>query len=176
MSLYGIFRCKDCGIEDGAHVTGCPNSPQTSAPRGCNDKILGSRPELEMHRRYDNCPVHPVKPPEYVSPHSVDAEAAARNYVKIPTDKKGYYYHYLYPHKDWLDARELYAKDPERHPLDTVLMHVTPDTPPPGPPIPVYKPVVKQEPLSAKAKLVAVLWLVIILSFLGIMAEAILFL
>lgn len=91
----------------------------------------------------NTCKDSEPEPDPYISPHNVDARAAERNYVKIPVYEKGYAIEY--PHRDWLDARELYAKDPERHPLDTVLMHVTEDNPPPGPPIPVYKPVVEQE-------------------------------
>jgi hypothetical protein len=55
------------------------------------------------------------------------------------------------PHREWVNARERYATDPEQHPLDTVLMHVTEDNPPPGPPIPVYKPrEIVKPPLHSK--------------------------
>lgn len=98
------------------------------------------------------------KPDPYVSPHSTDAKAAARNYVKAPVYEEvpaldlntvalnhtGY--DYLYPHQDWLNARDQFAKDGTWKSLNAVLMHVTETNPPPGPPIPVYKPA---QPVSA---------------------------
>jgi hypothetical protein len=158
------YRCSYCGIDDGRHIIGCPGVEREEQfwmlNRSCKDcgwAVPGEhRSTCPQHRLRRNAKKPepepaPVAPDTYVSPHSVDRETAARNFVRVPVfdyteDMNGVQHAYLtstnyeYPHQDWLDAREEYAKDPLAHPLDTVLMHVTETNPPPGPPIPVYKP------------------------------------
>jgi hypothetical protein len=158
------WHCKKCGSTIvGEHSSSCSNRWQAKAPRGCNDKVLASRPDLEMHRRYDNCPVHPVEPDEYVSPHSVyhgGETPVVTPVFDYTEDSRGglHAFHrgdsYAYPHREWVNARDAYATaigDPENDAimLQAVLDCVTETNPPPGPPIPVFKP---REPSPDRAR------------------------
>jgi len=168
--MYGVSRCSYCGIGEGMHISGCPGiakaepywiqERERKACKDCGWKIEGEH--------YSTCPQHPrnikkdkpvqPKPPDpdtYVSPHSVDAEAAMRKYVQVPVFEEVYSgadgnggmitrlvqrgTKYEYPHKDWLDARDQFAKDGTWESLNAMLQHVTETNPPPGPAIPVYK-------------------------------------
>jgi hypothetical protein len=133
MSLYRINYCSDCGIEDGGHVTGCPQCGRY--PNGGNPYIGYIGPMKGQHvvaprptPKYT--PLGLAKPPEpkpdaYVSPHSLDATGEN-------------------PHNTWINARESYARGSDT--LENMLQYVTETNPPPGAPIPVYKPAAKQEP------------------------------
>lgn len=125
-------NCKDCGISQGGHVRGCPRHPDALrfkkyTPLGLANKDYGPSPYEPSPDTY--LPVwqtnaaneRPIKTPVFEeSPGYADGVHVLR--------QTGY--SFQYPHQDWLEARERYAKDPERHPIDTVLMHVTETNPP----------------------------------------------
>lgn len=149
MWLGPTGNCACCGISDGMHVSGCPNRPR---------KPDVMSPPPMKNRDYGPSPYEPP-PDKYVSPHSI--EWSKENPLKTPVfkyteDENGmiHAFHtgerYDYPHRDWVEAREAYATDPEKHPLDTVLMHVTETNPPAGPPIPVYKAPQPRQPDRAR--------------------------
>jgi hypothetical protein len=103
---------------------------------------------------------NPYEPPPdtYVSPH--DVYHGGEKPVVTPVfayveDENGYQqaFHkgsrYEYPHRAWVEAREQFAKDGTWESLSAMLQHVTETNPPPGTPIPVYKP---REPKPDRAR------------------------
>lgn len=145
-----MSTCTRCGVTYGGHTQECPRNPNP-------------RPQ--------------PNPDPYVSPHALDY--SNEKPVKIPVfeyvqDSAGVIHAHhkddktAYPHRQWVKARDLYAKNPELCPLDTVLAHVTETNPPPGPPIVVYKPAIrpaaKFSPRACTAAVSLVVLLVVLLA------------
>lgn len=151
--------CKDCGWNvPGEHYSTCPqhrlNQPKPKGDYGPNPY----EPKPDGGANDD-----------YISPHSLNAvgeqPVKTPKYREIPTDDPNTClleqdgWEISYPHNTWINARESYAKG--RDTLENVLQYVTEDNPPPGPPIPVYKPAAEPSRKAASYTVFALLWLLI---------------
>lgn len=131
--------CVHCGLSGGSHSSGCKPDDYISPHK----TLLGTYP----------CSNHAA----HVA--NIAAHKYAGNCLRHTEPSLEW--------QEWLEARERYAENPVVHPLDTVLMHVTEENPPPGPPLSLYKPKPPAKPPLRKGVAVSVVcWL----GFLGLYA------